>query len=191
MVFALTHEELEKLYTGPGLEQYRPEAVLAHSMEGKVLPALCYKLCEKPGADEANPDYAARLREVLGKLEFPPEYIGTLSWRCGCTARCCRWLVLAIYWGERLDSLSEEITMPLPDGIDQDKLAEAALAILSLGTWDEGHGAQAWKSMDWDVLNLLYRKGWITDPVGKQKDLVVTELGMSMAEAYLKKHFSE
>ncbi len=79
MVFALTHDELEKLYTAPGLEQYRPEAILAHSMEGETLPALCYNLREAPGPDEANTEYAAHLRAVLGKLEFPPEYIASIS----------------------------------------------------------------------------------------------------------------
>ena len=79
MVFSLTHDELEKLYAAPGLERYRPEAILAHSMEGETLPALCYNLREAPGPDEANTEYAARLRAVLGKLEFPPEYIASIS----------------------------------------------------------------------------------------------------------------
>ena len=79
MVFALTHDELEKLYTGPGLEQYRPEAILAHSMTGESWPALCYNLREVPEPDETNTEYAKRLREVLGKLEFPPEYIASIS----------------------------------------------------------------------------------------------------------------
>jgi hypothetical protein len=78
MVFALTHDELEKLYAAPGLEQYRPEAILAHTMEGETLPALCYNLREAPGPDEANTEYAARLRAVLGKLEFPPEYLASI-----------------------------------------------------------------------------------------------------------------
>ncbi len=79
MVFAMTHDELEKLYTAPGLEQYRPEAILAHSMEGETLPALCYNLREAPGPDEANAEYAARLRAALSKLEFPPEYVASIS----------------------------------------------------------------------------------------------------------------
>lgn len=79
MVFALTYDEFEKLYTAPGLEQYRPEAVLARLMEGEILPALCYNLREAPGAEEANPEYAARLRAVLSRLEFPPEYIASVS----------------------------------------------------------------------------------------------------------------
>ena len=79
MVFALTHDDLESLYGVPGLEQYRPEAVLAQSLEGEALPALCYNLREAPGPDEANPDYAARLRAALCKLDFPPDYIASVS----------------------------------------------------------------------------------------------------------------
>ena len=78
MLFALTHDELDTLYTAPGLEQYRPEAVLAHSMDGEPFPALCYNLREVPGPHEATPDYAARLRAVLDKLGFPPEYIASI-----------------------------------------------------------------------------------------------------------------
>lgn len=79
MVFALTHNELEKLYTAPGLEQYRPEALVAHSLEGETLPALCYNLREAPKHDEVNAEYAARLRAALGKLGFPPEYVASIS----------------------------------------------------------------------------------------------------------------
>lgn len=79
MVFALTHDELERLYGAPGLDQYRPEAILAHSMEGEVIPALCYNLRQAPGPDEANSEYAARLRSVLAKLGFPTKYIVSVS----------------------------------------------------------------------------------------------------------------
>ncbi len=79
MVFALSHDELERLYTAPGLEAYRPEAVLVHVLEGEVLPALCYNLREAPGPGESNADYAARLRAALGRLEFPAEYIASVS----------------------------------------------------------------------------------------------------------------
>ncbi len=79
MVFALTHEELERLYTAPGLEAYRPEAILAHLLDGDTLPALCYNLRKAPSAGEANAQYAARLREALGRLDFPPDYIASVS----------------------------------------------------------------------------------------------------------------
>jgi hypothetical protein len=79
IVFELTHDELEKLYSTPGLEQYRPEAILVRSMDGDSLPALCYNLQEAPRPGEANSEYAARLQAVLGKLGFPPEYIESIA----------------------------------------------------------------------------------------------------------------
>jgi hypothetical protein len=79
MLFALTRSELERLYTAPGLEQYRAEAVLAQSLEGKPAPALCYNLREAPQAHERNPEYAARLQRALRKLDFPQEYIESVS----------------------------------------------------------------------------------------------------------------
>ena len=79
MVFALSHNDLDTLYTAPGLEQYRPEAVLAHTLQGEAAPALCYNLREAPGPDEANAEYAARLRAALEKLGFPPDYIASVS----------------------------------------------------------------------------------------------------------------
>ena len=79
MLFALTHADIDRLYAAPGLEPYRPEAVLVSTLNGGSLPALCYNLLELPGPDEANADYAARLRETLGRLEFPSEYITSIS----------------------------------------------------------------------------------------------------------------
>jgi len=78
MVFSLTHEDLERLYTIPGLEQYRPEAVLVNTLDGETLPALCYNLLQVPPHYEGNTEYAALLRTALGELDFPPEYIATI-----------------------------------------------------------------------------------------------------------------
>ena len=81
--------------------------------------------------------------------------------------------------------------MSLPDNLDQEKLAEAALAILSLTARDEEFGARAWKGMDWELTDLLHVKGWISDPKGKQKSVVLTEEGVSLAAIYLEKHFGK
>jgi hypothetical protein len=81
--------------------------------------------------------------------------------------------------------------MTLPDNLDQDKLAEAALAILSLTARDEEFGARAWKGMDWNLTDLLHEKGWICDPKGKAKSVVFTEEGASLAAIYLEKHFGK
>ena len=79
MVYALTHDELERLYSTPGLEQYRPEAVLVHLLEGEVLPALCYNLREAPTSNETNAEYATRLRAALSRLGFPSDYVSSIS----------------------------------------------------------------------------------------------------------------
>jgi hypothetical protein len=79
MLMALTHDELNRLYSAPGLEQYRPEAVLVQTLNGDFIPALCYNLLEAPAPDERNPDYATKLQAVLRQLDFPAEYIDAIS----------------------------------------------------------------------------------------------------------------
>jgi len=79
--------------------------------------------------------------------------------------------------------------MPLPTNLDEDKLCEAALAILGLTAFRTGHSTRAWKGMDWDVLGLLFQRGWIGDPVGKTKSVVLTETGERLASEFLSRHF--
>ncbi len=73
----------------------------------------------------------------------------------------------------------------LPAALDEEKLAESALALLSLTL----HGRRAWKALDWNLMNLLFRKGWITDPVSKARSILLTEEGEELAEEFLAKHF--
>jgi hypothetical protein len=79
MLVALTHAELQQLYGAPGLEHYRPEAVLATLADGTAQPALCYNLLDAPQPHERNPQYAMRLKEVLQRLGFPAEYVASIS----------------------------------------------------------------------------------------------------------------
>jgi hypothetical protein len=79
MLFALTHEELDRMYSAPGLADYRPEAVVAQTLEGEKVPALCYNLIEPQHSVEPNAEYAARLRAALGKLGFPATYIDSIT----------------------------------------------------------------------------------------------------------------
>jgi hypothetical protein len=79
VVYALTHEDLDRLYSSPGLREYYPEAVIATTLESQSLPALCYNLREKPGRHEANPEYAEKLRAVLATFSFPSDYIESIS----------------------------------------------------------------------------------------------------------------
>lgn len=79
MLIGLTRAELQRLYSASGLEQYRPEAVLARPLDGGApVPALCYNLLEAPRADERNPSYALRLQRTLRELGFPAEYVNSL-----------------------------------------------------------------------------------------------------------------
>ena len=78
MLMALTHHDVALLYAAPGLEQYRPEAVLAQPLEGEAVPALCYNLAEPPTASERNPAYAAQLAAVLRGLGFPAAYVASV-----------------------------------------------------------------------------------------------------------------
>ena len=70
--------------------------------------------------------------------------------------------------------------------IDTDKLAEAALAILSLTLHD---GGRVWKGLDWDLMDLLEEKGWIVSARSKSKSVVLTEEGEELARQFLRKYF--
>ncbi len=78
VVASLTLSELDRLYSEPSLEAYRPDAVLAQLAAGGVIAALCYNLPEPPSPAERNPEYAARLRVVAQKVGLPPDYVASL-----------------------------------------------------------------------------------------------------------------
>jgi len=81
--------------------------------------------------------------------------------------------------------------MPIPDDADKEKLAEVALAILWLGVHGVEYETRVWKGIDWDVTDILYEKGWISDPKSKAKSVMLTEEGEKLAEEYFEKHFSK
>ena len=81
--------------------------------------------------------------------------------------------------------------MPIPDQIDSEKLAEVALAVLSLTMFSDHGATRAWKGLDWDLLALLHQKGWILDPKDKAKSVVFTEEGQRLAFAAFEKHFMQ
>ena len=79
LVASLSHIEVERLYAEPGLQPYRPEAVLARLLTGETLAALCFNLVEPPSVAEHNPEYAARLRTLAAHLELPPDYVSSIE----------------------------------------------------------------------------------------------------------------
>ena len=81
--------------------------------------------------------------------------------------------------------------MALPPDLNQDKLSEAALAILGLNAFRKNQVVRAWKGMDWDLLDVLYQKGWIADPKGKARSVVFTDEGTRLAQDFLTRHFGK
>jgi hypothetical protein len=63
---------------------------------------------------------------------------------------------------------------------DTDKMDEYTLALLYLVTHErqEGMEARAWKGFDWDTMNRLYDKGYISNPVGKAKSVISSRPGI-------------
>ena len=72
--------------------------------------------------------------------------------------------------------------------IDAQKIDEAVLGLLYLTLHD---GVRAWKSFDWDAMNRLYESGFIENPVGKAKSVVLTEKGLRESERLFKKLFGK
>jgi Gamma-glutamyl cyclotransferase, AIG2-like len=79
VVVSLTLDEVERLYSDPTVQAYRPQAVLARLASGGQVAALCYNLREPPLPSERNPDYAAKLRGVAERVGLPREYVDQLK----------------------------------------------------------------------------------------------------------------
>ena len=73
------------------------------------------------------------------------------------------------------------------EDIDTDRIDEAVLALLYLGRHEDG---RAWKGFDWDAMNRLHEKGFISDPVRKAKSVMFTEEGERRSEELFCELFS-
>jgi hypothetical protein len=72
---------------------------------------------------------------------------------------------------------------------DKDKVDEMALALLYLTSFQEEYGTRAWKSIAWEVMDRLYEKGYIGDPKGKAKSVILTEAGERLSKELFLKNF--
>lgn len=78
IVTEISHAEVESLYSDASVSAYRPEAVLAQLADGSCVPALCFNLVAPPAPEEANSDYAMKLRELASRLKLPPGYVESI-----------------------------------------------------------------------------------------------------------------
>ncbi|MBP7052730.1 MAG: hypothetical protein KBE65_17100 [Phycisphaerae bacterium] len=75
--------------------------------------------------------------------------------------------------------------------INYDKVDDFTLALLYLVTSEGKYGARAWKSFDWDTMDRLHQKGYISDPKGKAKSVALSEEGLSRAKELFEALFGE
>ncbi len=74
---------------------------------------------------------------------------------------------------------------------DKDKVDDFTLALLYLVMWQEKYDIRAWKGFDWDTMDRLYEKGYLSNPKGKAKSVGVTEEGWEKAEELFKQFFTD
>ena len=70
--------------------------------------------------------------------------------------------------------------------LDTEKIDRVVLALLHLGLHDD---FRAWKSFDWDALDRLHKKGFISNPVGKTKSVAFSESGLRESQRLLAELF--
>jgi hypothetical protein len=76
-IMELSHAEIEQLYSEASVSAYRPETVLAKLADGSYVTALCFNLVV-PAPEEANSDYANKLRELARRLKLPRGYVESI-----------------------------------------------------------------------------------------------------------------
>lgn len=75
---------------------------------------------------------------------------------------------------------------------DTDKIDQTVLALLSLTLHDvDEFGGRAWKGHDWDVLDRLYEKGWISNPASKAKSVVLSPEAIAESRRLLDQLFGK
>jgi hypothetical protein len=79
VLMKLSHADLAKLYSEPGVQAYRPEAVLAIAGNGEAVAALCYNLPEPPSPEERNAEYASKLRSLARRVGLPSDYVASIQ----------------------------------------------------------------------------------------------------------------
>ncbi len=72
---------------------------------------------------------------------------------------------------------------------DRDKVDEITLALLWLTSFKDPVGVRAWKGQDWDTMERLHAKGFISDPKSKAKSVVLSEEGERRSRELFDKHF--
>ena len=71
------------------------------------------------------------------------------------------------------------------------KVEDMILALLHLTRFEEKLTLRAWKGHDWDALNRLHQKGYISDPATKAKSVLLTDVGAKRSRELFEKYFAK
>ena len=63
---------------------------------------------------------------------------------------------------------------------NRDSAGDLALALMYLTLHD---GQRAWKGLDWEVMDHLHERGFISDPRNRAKSVVLSDEGVARAKA--------
>jgi predicted GNAT superfamily acetyltransferase len=70
---------------------------------------------------------------------------------------------------------------------DRERASELVLALMQLSVHE---AVRTWKSYDWDVMNDLFERGYISDPRSKAKSVVLTDAGMQRSREMFAKYLA-
>ena len=72
---------------------------------------------------------------------------------------------------------------------DKDGVDEMVLALLYLTSSHDQYATRAWKGLDWEAMDRLHKKGYISDPKTRDLSVVLTEEGAKLSRELFFKHF--
>jgi hypothetical protein len=73
---------------------------------------------------------------------------------------------------------------------DEKRVDEAVLALMHLTTFRDASGYRTWKGHDWEVLNRLHEKGFISNPKSKSRSVDLTNEGQKTSEELFQRLYS-
>jgi hypothetical protein len=73
----------------------------------------------------------------------------------------------------------------------KDKVDDKVLALLNLTLFEQGPALRAWKGHDWEALDRLHGKGYISDPKSKAKSVVMTEEGAKRSRDLFERYIAK
>lgn len=74
---------------------------------------------------------------------------------------------------------------------NQEKVDDMILALLYLTSSTDKYGTRAWKGLDWQVLDRLYKKGYISDPGEKGPTMQLSKEGAERSKRLFKENFGK